>query len=158
MKTDNINLLEGEEVIFESDLVVLTNQRLLDSSPQKKKRKTLKEANLRDVATFQKVKGGRESRMKVGLQVGAAGLVVLLLSSVLRFLPSAIETLLFLAGAVAVVVGVHFTVNSWARISPHTTVIFLVPNSGELVVSFPGHDNPEADELLRRYTRARRGL
>lgn len=163
MQMNEFTTLEGEKIILENELVVLTDRRLIDMSTGKARRKTLKEANLKEITTFQKIKGGRESRMHLGLRSGVVGLGMLLLSyflglDILSFLPSFLEMVAFLSGAVTILVGVHFIVNSWARIKPHTTIIFLIPSSGELVVSFPGHDNNEAEALIRSYTRARRGL
>ena len=163
MQMAEFSKLDGEKVILENELVVLTDRRVIDMSTGKARRKTLKEADLKDITTFQKIKGGRESRMQLGLRSVVVGLAMLFLSyllglDILSFLPSFFEMVAFLVGAATILIGVHFVVNSWARIKPHTTIIFLIPTSGELVVSFPGHDSTEAEALIRSYTRLRRGL
>ena len=54
--------------------------------------------------------------------------------------------------------GLYLVLRSLVRVQPHTTVFFRISNGEDVPVSFPGRENPQADELIRRYSRARSGL
>ena len=69
-----------------------------------------------------------------------------------------IEAGLFLAGSLAAVIGLYLVLNSLFRPAPNTTIIFPVLQGDDIIVSYPEWDNPEAEELVRRFARAKRGI
>ena len=156
MSTHTIDLLEDEEIVFESDEAVLTNRRLIawkGNNPE-----PFREALVKDITRFEKISGGQENRIKPGLTSGASGIALVAIQTVLPDGVSAIKSVMFLIGALGIIVGLHLVSTTLLRLKPHTTVLFDVPGSKEVPVSFPGRDNPKADDLTRGFTRAKRGF
>lgn len=158
-------LLEGERVILEKGPAVLTNKRLLANwhSVDGKGQQPADQAFLKDIASFKKLSGGQESRVKPGLRwlgLGVAIIVAEVILTTFDIIPAGtlVESILFLAGALALVVGLYMLQSSLFRTRPHTTVFFSVPGSPDIAVTFPGRNNPDADELTRQFLRAKRGL
>ena len=69
-----------------------------------------------------------------------------------------VEAALFLAGSLAAVIGLYLVLNSLFRPAPNTTIIFPVLEGDDIIVSYPEWDNPDAEELVRRFARAKRGI
>ena len=158
MNERRIDLSEDEEILFESGPAVLTNRRLVGNLGGAAPGDSWGEVLLKDVASFKKMSGGQESRLKLGLQSTGIGAVLVLLEILIQDLPTILENILFLAGALAVLVGAYLSMSSLFRVKPHTSVLFVIPGEKDAAVAFPGRDNPEADELTRRFVRAKRGL
>ena len=156
MRAHTIDLLEDEEIVFESDQAVLTNRRLVAWKVDNPK--PFREALVKDITRFEKISGGQENRIKPGLTSGALGIVLVAIQVLLPDAVSAIKSVMFLFGALGIIVGLHFISTTLLRLKPHTTVLFDVPGSKEIPVSFPGRDNPNADDLTRGFTRAKRGF
>ena len=154
-----VQLKRDEEVVFESERAVLTNQRLLANLDRKNIEQVTDDVPLTNVLNFEKSNGGRASRTNAGLKVLGVGLLVMLIQVVLAStLPDLLETLLFLAASAAIVIGIYFLLDGVLRIKPFTTVMFKVMDSRDVHVYFDGMYNTEADELTRLYVRTRRDM
>ena len=160
MNSHNIgDLSENEEILFEGGTSVLTNQRLLANWKPGNNAKPDDEVFLKDIADFRKINGGQQSRIKDGLIIGAVGAVLTLIEILFSSsLSDLLDTVLFLAGALGIVFGLYLVLRSFTRIKPHTTILFRVDGRRDIPVTFPGQNNPEADKLLRHYTRTKQGL
>ena len=152
-------LAEDEKIIFESEMNVLTNQRLFANWKSGNDTKPGDEAFLKDITDFRKITGGQVSRSKEGLIIGAVGVVFALVETFWGTrLSELIGTIVFMIGALGIVIGLYLILRNFARMKPHTTIFFGVNGRTDMLVSFPGRDNPDADELIRHYSRTRRGL
>ena len=154
----SIDLLADEEILFEDEQIVVTTQRLIGNFETAEEGE-FDEAGIRNVAVPKKFNGGYHSRRPVALKLLAAGIVVILVGawaeSNIDF-PDLIDALFFVAGAVAAMVGLYMLVNSLFRRAPNTTVIFDVFGGPHVIASYPDWDNPQADELVRQFARAKR--
>ena len=65
---------------------------------------------------------------------------------------------MFAVGASGGVFGLYVISVNPFRMKPHTTIYFQVPEGTDLVATFPGQNNPKADELARLFVRAKRRL
>ena len=155
MNQRRIRLLRDEEIIFEGGPAVLTNQRLLAEVAGAKEPV---EAKLAELASFRKMNGGQQSRTRAGVQSMAGGVGVMVLGTLVRQSSQLLETVFFLVGAMALLVGTYFVLSSMLRVKPNTTVFFRTRDFDDIAISFPGWDNPEAEELTRNFVRAKRGL
>ena len=154
-----VQLERDEEVVFESERAVLTNQRLLANLDRKNIEQVTDDVPLKNVLDFEKSNGGRESRTKAGLKVLGGGLLVMLIQVVLTAtLPVLLETLLFISSATGIVIGIYFLLDSVLRVKPFTTVKFKVMDSRDVHIYFEGMYSTEADELTRLYVRTRRDM
>lgn len=153
MEKRNLDLVDDEEILFEGGSAVLTSRRLLS----RRKDRPSSGVPLDGIAKTEKISGGQESRLRPGLASAGAGIVLIAIQWVLPDSTSTLQTLLFLAGSLGVILGLHMVLTTFLRLKPHTTVLFDVLGSKEIAVSFPGRDNPQAEELLRVFTRAKRG-
>ena len=155
MDQTKIRLQSGEKVLFDKGPAVLTDQRLVAEvsgidAPV--------ETPLEDLASFRQVNGGQESRAREGSQAIGVGVVVLIIGWLAGGASELIDAILFLIGALAFLFGIYFVSSSAIRVKPHTVVMFQTILSEDVVVSFPGWDNPEAEELTRVFVRAKRAL
>lgn len=155
MDQTEIRLHSGEEVLFDKGPAVLTNLRLVANAlgadgPV--------ETPLGDLASFRQVNGGQESRVREGSQAIGAGVVLLVIGTLARGASELVEALLFVVGALALLIGTYFVLSSALRVKPHTVVLFQTILSEDVVVSFPGWDNSDAEELTRVFVRAKRAL
>ena len=156
-----IELLEDEEIRFQDDQIVVTNRRIignLDDSPVGK----FSGLSLSEVGPPNKFNGGRHGRKGLGIRLIAIGAAMTLLTILfyeqLRGIHSSLEAGVFLVGALGVTVGIYLFLNSLFRPSPNTTVIFPVLEGDDIIASYPEWDNPDAEELVRRFARAKRGI
>ena len=69
-----------------------------------------------------------------------------------------LELIMFLVGAGGVLIGLYLIIGSAMRIKPFTVVVFTVVGARDIPVHFPGEDNPDADEMTRKFVRAKRGI
>lgn len=163
MLSQHVQLQESEQVLFENERVVLTNQRVLANFKTTANGTTPRDqALIKDIATVQQVNGGQESRLGPGLKLFGAGVALgaleLILDFVLGSIPRLVDGLLFLVSAVLVGVGGYMLVTSFVRVMPHTTVLFIIFGRKEIAVTFPGKCNEEADKLANAFARAKRAL
>ncbi|MBM3948622.1 MAG: hypothetical protein FJ312_05185 [SAR202 cluster bacterium] len=163
MLSQHVQLQEGEQVLFENERVVLTNQRVLANFKTTGNGTTPRDqALIKDIATVQQVFGGQESRLGLGLKLLGAGVALgalqLIWYFVLGSIPRHVEGLLFLVSAVLAGVGGYMLVTSFVRVMPHTTVLFIIFGRKEIAVTFPGKFNEEADKLANAFARAKRAL
>ena len=155
-----IDLRSEEEVLSEAEYAILTNQRLLAALNRKDRSEITDEADLSDVVSFKKTNGGQESRMQPGIMlIGVGAVITVLQVAFAALIPSdLVEIILFLAGAAGLLVGLYLIIGSLMRIKPFTVVVFTVVGQREIPVHFPGKDHPEADNMIRLFTRTKRGI
>jgi hypothetical protein len=154
----SIELLDNEEILFDDEQIVVTTQRLIGNF-ETADEGDFDEAGLRDVAAPKKFNGGYHSRRSIALRLLAAGIAAVLVGAWAESnldLADIIDALIFVAGTVAAMVGLYMMVNSLFRRSPNTTVIFQVFGGPHVIASYPEWDNPQAEELVRQFARAKR--
>lgn len=155
MQPRRVDLEPGERVLYESGPAVVTNMRLLANWKGRRAAAPKDRIALADIDGYERVVGGQDSRADRGLLLGGAGVAVLLFAMI-PGLPGFVEALAFLGGMVGIIFGIHFVVQSFIRLRPHTTVLFEV-GAKLIPVSYPGRENREADELIRNYVKAKKG-
>ena len=154
-----IKLQRDEKVVFESERAVITSHRLLANLDRKNREVVTDDVSLGNVTNFKKDSRGEESQYRLGLKIIGAGVLLSLVQVIFSSLPSLLAIMLFMGSAAAVVAGIYLILNrGFLRVKPTTTVVFTVVGSRDVPVYFPGRDNPDADELTRRYVRAKRDL
>ena len=154
----SIDLIADEEILFEDEQVVVTTQRLIGNF-ETADEGDFDEAGLRDVAAPKKFNGGYHSKRWIALRLLAAGIVVVLVGAWVESnidLADLVDALIFVAGTVAAMVGLYMMVNSLFRRAPNTTVIFQVYGGPHVIASYPEWDNPQAEELVSQFARAKR--
>lgn len=163
MRTVEVKLRRDEEILSEAQWAVLTNQRLVATLNRKDRSEITDDVALSDIASFKKSNGGQESRMRPGLISMGVGAAV----SVLQLIPplanvaqtnDLLEVILFLVGASGLLIGLYLVIGSLMRIKPFTVVVFTVVGKRDIPVHFPGKDNPAADDMTRKFVRAKRGI
>ena len=155
MDQTKIRLHSGENVLFDKGPVILTDQRLVAEALGAE---GPVETPLGDLASFRQVNGGQESRARQGSQAIGVGVPLLVIGTLARGASELIEAFLFVIGALALLFGVYFVLSSALRVKPHTVVLFQTIVSEDVIVSFPGWDNPDAEELTRVFVRAKRAF
>ena len=155
MDQTKIRLHSGEKVLFDKGPAILTNQRLVSEALGADEPV---ETPLGDLASFRQVNGGQESRVRQGSQAIGGGVALLIIASIAAGAPAAIEAILFVIGALAFLFGTYFVLSSAIRVKPHTVVHFQTSAFKDVILSFPGWDNPDAEELTRVFARAKRAL
>ena len=155
MEQTKIRLQSGEKVLFDKGPAVLTNQRLVAEAlgadgPV--------ETPLGDLASFRQVNGGQQSRARPGSQAIGGGVALLIISWLVAGASQLIDAILFIIGALALLLGTYVVLSSAIRVKPHTVVEFQTAALKDVIVSFPGWDNPDAEELTRVFVRAKRAL
>ena len=155
MDQTKIRLHSGEKVLFDKGPAILTDQRLVAEAMGAEEPI---ETSLGDLASFRQSNGGQESRMTQGSQAIGGGAALLVIGTFARGASELIEAILFVVGALAFLVGVYFVLSSTLRVKPHTLIQFQTILSEDVIVSFPGWDNPDAEELTRVFVRAKRAL
>ncbi|MCY3542970.1 MAG: hypothetical protein OXI16_03705 [Chloroflexota bacterium] len=155
-----VNLRADEEILSEADWAVLTNQRLVAALNRKDRTEITDEADISDVVSYKKSNGGQESRLQPGLMFLGAGAAITVLQIIFATaIPSqTAEIVLFLLGAVGILVGFYLVIGSLMRIKPFTVIVFTVVGSRDIPVHFAGQDNPEADRMINLFTRTKRGI
>ena len=155
MDQTKIRLHSGEEVLFDKGPAFLTNQRLVAEAlgadgPV--------ETRLGDVASFRRANGGQKGRGRQGSQAIGGGVALLIIGSLAGGASELVETILFVIGALTFLSGTYLALSSVIRVKPHTVVHFQTTAFKDVIVSFPGWDNPDAQELTRAFVRAKRAL
>ena len=158
-----LELLEGEEILFEREHVVLTNLRLLTNWADGEARDVVA---VKDVDGVRRIDGGQESRMDSGVKVLAVAVVLAAVQVPLDAfvispldLPTAVNivnAILFVAWAVAGGVAAYLILTSLIRVKPHTSLLFVRFHGRDVRVSFPGRNNKDAVELRSAFEREKR--
>ncbi len=160
MSERSFSLQPNERVVFELPQVIVTTERLMANFSRSGSRGH-DEALLGDLATPQQKNGGQRSRMHEGVRFSGAGLGLLAIEIVLESsmdIDGRIAALLFAGGAIVALVGFYFVLGTLAGVKPNTTVMFSRLDHKDIIVAFPGWNNPDAEELTRQVARAKRGL
>ena len=153
MRARRFELDPNERVLFESRPGVVTNQRLLADWKGRGGGRPKHRIPLGDIDRYERVVGGHDSRADRGFaMLGGGGLAILI--ALVPGLPDRLEAIVFFIGMVVGIFGVHFVLQSLVRLRPHTTLLFDV-GPKVIPVSFPGRENPDADELIRHFNRAK---
>ena len=155
MERTRIRLQRDEEVLFEKGPAILTNRRLVAEAMGMDETVDMPLSNL---ASFKLMNTGQQSRLTRGIQATTAGVVTLIVSMLARDAPPLLEGLLFVVGALALLLGVYYLLTTAVRLKPRTTVLFETSELTEVALSFPGWDNPDANELTRAFARTKRAL
>jgi hypothetical protein len=163
IRKTNIELLRGEQIVFEADPVVLTNQRVLANWKGPDGGRPSVQAPIEELLEYEKLNGGQESRVQTGLQLIAAGIVLLaanllLDKAVSGGLPSVIDSVLFVGEAIALIYGTYIVLTSFVSPAPRTTILFTNIEGKTFAISFPGWDNSQAQEFTIRFDRAKRDI
>ena len=158
----NIRLLPGESIILEVDQAVLTNQRVLADWKGREGGSPSIEKPLDDILEYDKFNGGRESRVQLGLQLMAAGLGLLIVNLLLHRatggLPELVDSVLFIVLSAALIYGTYVLALSYVNPRPRTTILFTDVDAKTFALTFPGWDNPQAQEFAVRFDRAKQEL
>ncbi|MDA0770007.1 MAG: hypothetical protein BZY79_03760 [SAR202 cluster bacterium Casp-Chloro-G4] len=153
----NVQLKQDEELVFETVRAVLTSQRLLANLDKRNRDVVTDDVSLGKVSNFKKASGGQESRMNMALKLLGVGVFLMLVQLVAtNVMPNLMELLLFLAGALGIVVSLYLILGSLLRVKPYTSVVFSVIGSRDVPVFFSGAESAEADELIKLYVRTKR--
>ena len=155
MERTRIRLQSDEEVLFEKGPAILTSRRLVAEAIGLEEPV---EVPLVDLASFKLFNVGQRSRRNQGLQATAAGAVALVVGTLSRNASELLEGILFVVGALVLLLGVYYLLTTAVRIKPRTTVLFETSALKDLALSFPDWDNPDAKELTRIFARAKRAL
>ena len=160
-----LELLEGERVLFEREHVVLTNLRLMANWSGGRAGNVV---TVKDIDGVRRIDGGQESRMGAGLRALAAAAALAAVQVPLdAFLISRsdaptgvniVNTLLFVAWAVAAGAAAYLILTSLVRVRPHTSLMFVRFRAKDVIVSFPGRNNGDAAELRAAFEREKRSM
>ena len=162
-----IDLLDAEKTIHEGDTFVLTNQRLIVSNKPGRTSNVWEEAPLEECLDPKLKNGGKSARKWLGYRLLVVGSAMIGLQMIpylffgvntLGKLPDFIESLYFLASMLTATSGIYLTLGSYLNRPPHTSILFGVPGSKDLLAIFPGWDSEDADELVSKYRRAKRNV
>ena len=154
-------LLQDEEIVFEDELAVVTDRRLIGNFGMSKDRE-FDVYDLTEVGTPKKFNGGQYGKRATGVRllVGGAAIVAVgaIFRSIIIQLGYLAEPLVFVVGSVGAMVGLYMVLNDLFRPPPNTTVIFPVFGGRDVIASYPDWDNPDAEELMRSFARIKRGM
>ncbi len=156
----NIELLQNEEIGFQDERIALTNRRLIGNFGRAGAG-AHDEVALGDVGPPNKFNGGQHGRRELGLRLLLVGVGIVALGvlvQVLYGINQRLEAAVFLVGSLSATVGLYLFLNSLFRRAPNTTIIFPVLEGEDIVATYPGWDNPDAEELVRQFARAKRGI
>ena len=159
----NVRLDSGEQIVFEVDQAVLTNRRVLANWKGPDGGSPSVDLLLDEILDFEKLNGGHESRVQLGVQLIAGGLALLAANLILHRLapgglPGLVDSLLFIAEAVALIYGTYIVMLSFVNPKPRTTILFTDLDAKNFAITFPGWDNSKAQEFTVRLDRARQDL
>ena len=155
MERTRISLRRDEEVLFEKGPAILTNRRLVAEAIGAEE---TVEVPLVDLASFRLLNVGQQSRLSQGVQATAGGAVVLVVGTLSRGASELVEVILFVVGALVLLLGLYYLLTTALRLKPRTTVVFETSALTDVALSFPEWDNPDAKELTRAFARAKRAL
>ena len=157
-----------ENVFYENESVILTNERLIAKSLKKKSIERWTETKIGDLFSPKKENGGKQGKLYLGGRMASAGIIMILVQMVpyylldmnlVRSLGGFVENLFFAVSMLLLTIGGYFALGSYLNPKPHTSVWFVCPGDGDdVILIFDGWDNEEAEELTRQFRRARRML
>ena len=158
MTSNNLNLLNGERILFEDGPVVLTNQRLLPNPTHEHISTIIHPIYLTEVSSFRKITKGENSKLKLGVSMGLLGAMLIATEFLGLNIPSYLELFIFLVGISGIIGGTYLSLMNVIREKPKTTVLFFVPGGKNVYVTFNERDNPKADELTEIFIKAKKRL
>ena len=159
-----MDLAEGEEVLFEFNHVVLTNLRLMADWSSGRAKSVV---SVKDIDGVRRLDGGQESRLGSGIKILGVGAVLMALQLLSeRFVVTAsansalniLNVIFFVIAALGLGVGLHVIVTSLVRVKPHTSLLFVRFKHKDILVSFPGKQNEDAEKLRAAFNRQQRTL
>ena len=165
-----IALSPEEQVLFNSEQAVLTNERLFVKGRNKKNTNHAllpdwTVVNVSDVVVPTLKNGGKTSRKELGKRILTVGLGLILAQVIpytlldvnwLAAIGGLFESIYFMVSMMGTVVGVYLLLGTYLNAGPHTSVLFENPGEKSIIVIFDGWDNKEAEELRRAFIRIRR--
>ena len=164
-KISNINLLTGEEVVFEDDAVILTNKRLFTDFKNGNPKNSI-EIGLVD--GVRQIDGGQENKIWLGMKALCFGIGLSLIQFLLDYffitdssttqLIRILNTIFFIIGAIAMGAGLYLIINSLLRVRPHTTLIFVRFKGKDLRVTYHDRNAPKALQLKEVFMKQQRLL
>ena len=152
MYAEKVDLSQDENVLFDRANALLTNERLLINWHKTGGDTPADQVLIRDVAGVRKIEGGQERRFKPGLQLLLGGIVLGIIETFTNP-PGILDVILFLGGAIGVLAGLYMLIGATFGLKPRTTLLFVVFGSKDVGIAFPGHANPDAEELARLFNR-----
>jgi len=158
MSTTELQLIDDEKVLFESAAAVLTSKRLMINRVRKGEGPEWEAFALRDIAVLKQKNGGNESRLELGLKIGAVGILSILLELLVPSIPEILDIALFLLGAFGSLGGAYMLVSTFLGVKPHTVTSIVILGEQDKVFFLPGHDNPSANAITQRFAQAKRHL
>ena len=157
-----------EKILYENEIVVLTNERLIAKSLKKGSMEDWKETKIGDLFSPKKENGGKEGKLNLGSKMASAGFIMILMQmgpyyllniNLVRFFGGFVENVFFAVSMLFLTIGGYFVLGSYLNPRPHTSVWFVCPGGGDdVILIFDGWDNKEAEELSRQFRRAKRML
>ena len=157
-----------EKILFENEITVLTNERLIAKSFKKGSAGGWTETNIKDLFSPKRENGGKKGKFYLGSRMASAGLVMILMQmgpyylldiNIVRFFGRFVENLFFAVSMLFLTIGGYFALGSYLNPRPHTSVWFVCPSDGDdVILIFDGWDNEEAEELSKQFRRAKRML
>ncbi len=69
-----------------------------------------------------------------------------------------LNVIFFVIAAIGLGVGLHVIVTSLVRVRPHTSLLFVRFKHKDILVSFPGKQNQDAEKLRAAFNRQQRML
>jgi hypothetical protein len=159
-----LDLAEGEEVLFERDHVVLTNLRLMADWSSGRAKSVVA---VKDIDGVRHLDGGQDSRLGSGIKILGVGAVLMATQLLVeRFVITAsanaalnlLNVIFFVIAAVGLGVGLHVVITSLVRVKPHTSLLFVRFKNKDILVSFPGKQNEDAEKLRAAFNRQQRML
>ena len=153
-------MLPDEKVIFQSDDLMLTNQRVIANWNNSERQIPEIQKPLTDILDYEKLNGGSEGRVQSGLKLIAIGLITLVFNLLLhRIIQNGfIDSVLFIVEAVALIYGTYMVLLSLATPKPRTTILFTNVDSKTFAISLPGWDNPDAQTFTIKFDQLRRSI
>ena len=158
MYSNDINLFNGEHILFEDGPVILTNQRLLPNPAHKRISNNMHPINLTEISHFKKNNEGVGSKLKLSVSLGLLGSIFVAIEFLELNIPSYIELFNFMVGIFGIVCGMYFFLMNIMREKPKTTILFFLPVGKNVYVTFDEHDNPKATVLTEKFIEAKKRL
>ena len=146
-----MKLLDNENIIVDTEICKITNLRVITGKTTKNNTfKQKKTAYFDDINSYETImNNGEKSRIKEGLKYIFAGLVILVLISLIPFLNNhqTLQSIFFLIGIVPLIYGAYLVPKSIFRLKEHSTIFLWLQNGKCIVVSFPKFDDPSAKKI-----------
>ena len=161
----NIDLLKDEEVLYEDEVAILTNKRLLTDLKNGKPKKSVEIALVDGV---RQIDGGQENRFWLGFKAFVIGVGLSLVQFFIDYflitesnstqMIRILNTIFFIIGAMTMGSGLYLIINSLLRVKPHTTLIFVRFNGKDVTATFRDRNAHKAFKLKELFLKQQRSL